>query len=220
MIQVHVHTGEVAVIDAQQGVRGMGKADVWPDAHEILHGMDFQENGEAELVRQDHHVDDLAFTQAFGDEEDGIGTGNAAFVELPGIDEEVFAKDGEGDGGFDTLNEREMSTEKAFIGEAGDRPRASTFIPLGNVFRGKIITCVLGPDQACRGAHAFDLGNDGDIGNELAVGDGIKEVAGLWRGEGGSTDHVEGSGGFALCNLVVLVGDDVAQHGWQVFLEL
>lgn len=220
VVEIDVHAGEIAVIDAQEGVGGVWKADVGANADEVFHGVDLQEDGEAKFVSQDHHVDELAFAQTFGDEEDGIGPGGAAFVQLPGIDEEVFAEDGDGDGVFDTFKEGEVATEKVFIGEAGDRPCAGAFIPLCDVFWGKIITGVFGTDQAGRGAHAFDLCDDGDIGDILAMGDGIEEIAGLGGGEGGLADFFQRSGGLAGSDLAVLVRDDVAQHGGEMFLEL
>lgn len=73
------HALEVAVVDAQQGVARFGEADVGQDAEEVVGGVDLEQDGELELVGEDHEVEQFGLAQAFGDEEDGVGPRRRGF---------------------------------------------------------------------------------------------------------------------------------------------
>lgn len=161
--EVDAHGGEVAVVDAEEGVGGVGEADVGLDAEEFVEPVDFEEDGHAELLGEDEEVDEVGLAEAFGDEEDGIGAGGAALVDLPGVEDEVFAEDGEGDGVADASDEGEVAGKERRIGEAGDRRGAVGVIPSGDVFRAEIRGVVFVADPSGGGALAFDLGDDGGL---------------------------------------------------------
>jgi len=63
-------------------------------------------------------VGDLVVIEAFGDEEDGVGLDCAGLGDLVGVDDEVFAEDGEFDGLFDLVDEGGAASEEVLICEA------------------------------------------------------------------------------------------------------
>ena len=95
MVEIDLHAGKVAIVDAQEAVTGVGEAHVRADAQEIVETVDLEQHGELELLGEDLHIDDFGFREAFGDEQHSIGTGGAAFPELERVNQEVFAENWE-----------------------------------------------------------------------------------------------------------------------------
>lgn len=109
---------QVPVVDTEEAILLMGEADdVVADADEVLHVMHFEEDCEVEFDGEDLEVDDLGGIEAFGDEEDGVGACGASFIDLVGIDDEVFAEDGQVDDLADGLEVFEFSLEVLFVGK-------------------------------------------------------------------------------------------------------
>lgn len=210
------HAFEVAVVDAQEGVARFGEADVRQDAEEVVRRMDLEQDGELELVGEDHEVEQFGLAQALGDEEDGVGPGGAALPDLVGVDDEVLAEDGEGHFVADAVDVFEFAGEEAFVGEAGDRRGPGVVILSGDGDGVKgIVILVFGPDPAGGGAFALDLGDDGGSGVFFAAGDSGEEVARASAFGSAFFECFEGLLVLAQANFFDLVVDNLAEGVWD-----
>ncbi len=196
---------EVAVVDAQEGVGAEGEADGGADAEEGVHFVDFDEGGEAEFGGEDLEVDHEGVGEDFGDEEDGVGAGGFGFVDLVGVDDEVFAEDGKGDGGLDLGDVFEFSVKVLFIGENGESIGAGGVIGLRDGDGVEVF------DEGAGGRRGFfDFRDDVDEAIGL-FGEGGEEVA--WGGGVGGAllEFGEGDGGFGGGDLGLFCLDDLLQ---------
>lgn len=80
--------------------------------------MDLEEDGEAVFVGAAQAGGEGGVIEAFGDEEDGVGAQGAGLGDLIGVDDEVFAEDGEGCVWFDRGDEGWVAREVFFVCEA------------------------------------------------------------------------------------------------------
>lgn len=71
------HRFEIAIIDAEQHVTGVGEADVGADFEKGIHLVDFDEGGHFEFGCENEKIDEETFGEGVGDEEDGICPGSA-----------------------------------------------------------------------------------------------------------------------------------------------
>ncbi len=63
-------------------------------------------------------ISDLGVVETFGDEEDGVGFDGPGLGDLVGMDDEIFAEDGEGYFLFDLVDEGGVASEEVLVCEA------------------------------------------------------------------------------------------------------
>ncbi len=215
MADIGNHGPQVAVVDAQQAVGRVREPDVRADAEEIVHIVDFDEDGQLELLGEDHQVHQFRLGETFSDEQDGVSPGSPAFPELPAVDDEVLAEDGQGHDCLDAFDVGEVPAEEMLICEAGDGRGTAGVVALGDELRTKTIASVLGTDQTGGRALAFNLGDDRGGARFRVPGDRPEKVA--WRlGLGDqSFKTTHGDAGFGFIYLGPLGFDDLPEdRGW------
>jgi len=80
--------------------------------------VDLEEDPEVVLGGAVEALCEGGIIQAFGDEEDGVCAEGAGLGDLIGVDDEVFAEDGEGGVWFDAGDEGGVACEVFFVCEA------------------------------------------------------------------------------------------------------
>ena len=98
---------------------------------------------------------ELLLLQRGDDEQHGIGTGDAGFVELHFVDDEILPQTRERNLLADARKVAEVALEKLFIGEHGDAIRARRFIQSGDGERVEI-----GGDHSRAGRRFFYFGDE------------------------------------------------------------
>ena len=93
------------------------------------------------------------------DEQDGVGAGGAGFENLEGIEDEVLAQAGNGDGCGSEGEILERALEELFVGEHGERGCSGCLERAGQ--RGWI---EVRTDESTRGRGLLQLGDDGRAG--------------------------------------------------------
>ena len=187
---------EVAVVDANE---------IGPEFESPLHFgevVDFDEDVELHVAGGIIEAAELIVIQRGDDEEDGIGSGYAGFVDLAFVDGEVFAQERDG-GDFRDLDEvGKVPLKVFFVGQDGHAGGAAVDISLG-------LTDVIevGIDDAGGGRGFFDFGNDAElVGSSV---EGRSESSELIAHQGGSPQF-PGEGNEGL-NLLFLKGDNFIQ---------
>lgn len=125
VMEVGFHFGEVAVVDAEEEARGVCAFDDGEDSAEVGLGVDLEEGGHLERVDVSDEVGELLIGEALGDEEDGVGVDGAGLGDLVGIDDEIFAEDGERYRILDSEDVGGVSGEELLVCEAGNGRCAS-----------------------------------------------------------------------------------------------
>ena len=116
-VEIGLHGFEIAVVDAEKGVVVHREAGQAADLEQGIEVMHFQQDGEGQGVSQNEQVHEQGGEQGFGDEQDGIGPGSPGFVDLVGIDDKVFAQDGQCGNLFNLREIGQMALEEGFIGK-------------------------------------------------------------------------------------------------------
>ena len=205
MVEVGGHGAEVAIVDAEQAVAGVGEADVGADAEQGVDVVDFDEGGELQLGGEDEQVDELALGETICDEEDGVGAVDAGFVELIGVDDEILAEDGEWDFGADLLEVGQFALEVFPIGETTDGDGAGVVVLAGDGDGVEVFA-----DESGGGAGLFDFGDDVDVG--VLGGDGFEEVTGPGALFCLIDEGIDGDGGFGKVHFASFVGDNPVEY--------
>ena len=110
--------GEIAVVDADQ-VRAGIDGDV-----EFAAVVNFDESAEAIARGGLAEVANLARGEDGGDQQDGIGAVCRGLQDLRGVDGEILAQDGEGDGGAGGFEIGQAALEKCLVGEHAESAAA------------------------------------------------------------------------------------------------
>ena len=190
---------EVAVVDADEGCATI------EDAREVGGVVEFDEGLHAEGFRDGAEVVELGIAEDFGDEQDAIGTRDAGFEDLVGVDDEILAEERDSDRGADAREVGEVALKVGDVGEDGEAGRA-----MGLVGTGDCDGVEVGANEACGRAGFFDFGDEADgagareHGGEVACWHGFRDL-GLELGAG----HAVLRGG----ELLVLCGDDLVEDG-------
>ena len=82
----------------------MWESDVGSHAEQVLEFVDLEQHSHLEPLSEDEHIDEFGFFEAFGDQEDGVGTVCSGLPDLPGVDNEVLAQNWQRNGLSDSLN--------------------------------------------------------------------------------------------------------------------
>ena len=116
----------------------MREADhVVADAHQVVEVVHLDQAGHVQLGGQDLQVDQLAGLEALGDQQDRIGAGGAGLVDLPGVDDEILAQDGQLHRVADRLDVLELALEILLVGQDAEGVGAGGFVGLGDRRRGR-----------------------------------------------------------------------------------
>ena len=139
MREVGLHGLQVAVVDAQQRVAGVGEADVVADLQQPVDVMGLDDGRHVQLAGQDHHVQQMAFLDHVGDEQQGVGAGGSRLPDLVLIDDEVLAEHGQRHRLADLLDVPEVPAEVPFVGEARNRGRSGLVVLSGDADRIEVV---------------------------------------------------------------------------------
>lgn len=148
VLHIRVEAAQVAVVDARE-------VGPWADVVQLLVRVYLQQHFQAEGVRFVRQRIALRPGQAGGDEQHGIGSHQSGLQELVGVDDEVFAQDGQAGQRAGGLQVGQGAAEVGFVRQDGEGGGAVLFVSL-HYFAG---VC-LGIYPAFRGGAAFELGND------------------------------------------------------------
>ena len=133
----------------------MGKADhLVADAHQVLQIMQLNQAGHVQFGREDLQVDQHGDGQAFGDQQYRVGPGQARFVDLILVDDEVLPQQRQINRIADHLQVFQLALEEGFVGEDAECVGAGGSVGFGDGDRVEV-----GADYAGAGAGLLDLGN-------------------------------------------------------------
>ncbi len=197
---VGVETGEIAVVDADDGG---GEIE---DAPGVGFVVDFDEAFEADALGEGGEGGEGFVVEDADDEEHGVGAHGGGFVDLIGIEDEVLAEDrevGNAAGAFQVLG---GALEEGGFGEDGEGGGAARFVG-----GGKIGGIEIGADVAEGGGGALDFGDDADAGTGEGGGEAAEVVAlGGQAFEIGLRPQAAGGGDFGP-----LGGEDLIEEGHE-----
>ena len=197
MLRVGGEAAEVAVVDADHIHLGA-------DVPQLVGRVQLQEHLQPEPMR---HVGQLATSvgrERGGDEQHGVGADDTRLIELVGVDDEVFAEDGQVGQRTDGAEVADGAAEELLVREHGEGGGASAGIVGHDVGR-----VGLAGDPAFRRRSAFELGNDarGRFGQGAPHG-----VRRPWHAvEQGFFKLFLGDDTLADVDLEALVGDDLGE---------
>ena len=200
---VDLHGGEVTVVDAYEAVSFFGETDEASHCEEGIGFVYLDEDGEGEFGGGYHQIHHLGGVHGLGDEEYGVGAGGTGFVNLPEVNYEIFAEDGQVDGVFDLLDIFEASLEIFLVGEDADGVGAALLVDFSDLDGVKILA-----DDARGWGGFFDFGDDVYAAG-VAFGDGLVEIAALGQRADVLLELFEASLGLAQFDFEPFVGDNL-----------
>ncbi len=209
VIDVRDERAQVAIVDADKS-RIQGE-----DAVEIPGVIEFDEGGHP--VGEDRFVQIREFRagEAFGDEQNGIGSGRAGFDDLVLIEDEILSQHRDRDFAADRDQKIEMPLKEVLVCQDAETVRAALLVDFRD---GDGIE--VGADESGGGRRFLDFGDESDRGDEgdgvlcLQAGDEITDGRGIREKR---LEFGEGHARFGRGDFGSLVGDDFGEgvlHGW------
>ena len=121
VIQVRFHRPQISIVDSEERIARVRKPEMIQYSAKIFCVVHFQQNGHSQFDAENLKVDDLAFAQTFGDQQDCIRASGSRFPDLICIDNEILAQHRKGYRISNGVYVFQFSAEICRIGQARDR---------------------------------------------------------------------------------------------------
>ena len=155
LLQSRDESAQIAVVDADdRGTR-------IEDAREMLRIVEFHEDIQPHSDGFAVQPREFVTRQDFGDEQDGVGPGDAGFEQLIAFEDEFLPQDRDADRRANRAEVVEMPLEISFIGEDAERSRAVALVDAGDLHRVEVSS-----DNTGRGGGLLHLGDHGQFAGD------------------------------------------------------
>ncbi len=177
--------------------------------------MHLDQHVEPDATRQIFKIAGFVVGEGGHDQQNAIGADGAAFMHLPGVEDEILAQDRQADGGARGFEMRHGALEIRAVGQHREANRTAVLIGAGDR-RGVEI----GADQAAGWRGFLDFGDQPGTAGSTRVHQGAAEAA-RWCGfTGAAADGLQGYYSLAARQLGARGGADFGQYVFAVHIRL